>query len=107
MRMVLVALLFFAQLAAAQELCRAIDGDTLRCGRERVRLIGVYAAEMSEAGGEAARARLERRLAAGAVTIERRGRDRYGRTLGVVYVDGVRVVQADVGAAGGRGLRVR
>lgn len=26
--------------------CSAIDGDTLRCGRERVRLLGSNAAEM-------------------------------------------------------------
>jgi hypothetical protein len=47
--------------AAAGEHCRAIDGDTLRCGRERVRLLGVYAPELNEPGGPEAHQRLQQR----------------------------------------------
>lgn len=71
--------------------CRAIDGDSLVCGHERVRIMGLDAPELR------GRCRAEMRLARTAharmqqlvsrgVTIERRGRDRYGRTLAVVRV---------------------
>lgn len=73
--------------------CRAVDGDTLRCGRERIRLLGIDAPEMPGhcARGRrcvrgdplASKASLERALA-GRLTIERAGRDRYGRTLAFV-----------------------
>lgn len=73
--------------------CRAVDGDTLRCGRERVRLLGIDAPEMpGHCRGNrrcvpgnplASRANLER-ATAGPLTIDRIGSDRYGRTLGLV-----------------------
>ena len=75
----------------------AIDGDTLRCGRERVRVDGLHAPELSEPGGQQARQRLQRRIQSGEVIIERKGRDKYGRTLGRLYVDGNRITQADLG----------
>jgi len=107
MRIVLLALLLAATSGtAAGELCRAVDGDTLRCGRERVRLLNIYAAELSEPGGVEARARLAD-LVLGLVYIDRRGRDQYGRTLAVLYVDGHRVRQADIGPRAGRGITVR
>lgn len=89
----------------AQTQCRAIDGDTLRCGQERIRLRGIYTPEIGEPGGFAAKDRLQRRLEAGEIRIERNGRDRYGRTLGHVYVNGARITQSDVGRVGGRGQR--
>lgn len=92
-------------IAQAQLACRAIDGDTLRCGAERVRVIGLYAPEIGEPGGFSAKARLQQRLEQGAVTLERRARDRYGRTLARIYVNGELVTQADIGARGGRGLK--
>ncbi|MCG7349276.1 thermonuclease family protein [Sphingomonas sp. ACRSK] len=76
----------------------AIDGDTLRCGRERIRLLGIDAPELPghcrsgrrcakgdpQASKESLAAAIE-----GKATIERRGRDRYGRTLARVRVNGV------------------
>lgn len=81
---------------AAAPACRAIDGDTLRCGSERVRLRSVHAPELHEPGGAAARARLAALIASGEVRLVRRGRDRYGRTLADVYVGERRITQRDV-----------
>ena len=70
------------------------DGDTIRAGEERIRLSGIDAAEIRGACdaerrlARLTRDRLAELLAGGEVEIERNGRDRYGRTLAVVYVDG-------------------
>jgi endonuclease YncB( thermonuclease family) len=83
----LLLLLALPGCAEAQALrCVATDGDSLRCGRERIRLLGLDAPEMN---GRCAR---ERRLAAaardrlqsliaGGASIRSAGEDRYGRTL--------------------------
>jgi endonuclease YncB( thermonuclease family) len=79
---------------------RVIDGDTLDLGGERVRLVNIDAPEMppkakcsAEADGAlAATARLRTLVGGGALTLERTGVDRYGRTLAHVYV-----AEADVG----------
>lgn len=87
--------------AAALLACtlNVVDGDTLRCGKERIRLLGIDAPEMP---GHCRRGRRcvagdpiasRDRLAAvvrrgGRVSIERRGQDRYGRTLAHVRVGG-------------------
>lgn len=77
--------------------CVVVDGDTLRCGPERVRLIGIDAPELGRCprhrkcapgDGPAARRSLSRLAAGKPLTIERRGRDRYGRTLAFVSVAG-------------------
>lgn len=94
---------FFLAFPAFAQPCTAIDGDTLRCGDERVRLRGIYAPERSEPGGEAARQRLAAAIAGGELVLDRRGRDRYRRTLAHAYVDGRRIVQADISPRGGRG----
>ena len=74
--------------------CRAIDGDTLRCGRERVRLLGIDAAERrghcrqgrvcAPGDPEAQRAALQRRVQTG-ITIMPIKRDRYGRMVAIVH----------------------
>ena len=71
----------------------AIDGDTLRAGHERIRLYGIDAPELAQtcrdsagrdwACGRAAKARLASLVANSAVTCASRGRDRYGRMLGI------------------------
>jgi micrococcal nuclease len=73
------------------------DGDTLRCGEERIRLIGIDAPELP---GHCRRGRIcapgdpwaSKRSLEGAihgrVTIRRFGTDRYGRTLAMVSVNG-------------------
>lgn len=74
-----------------------VDGDTLRCGGERIRLLGIDAPELPghcrvgrqcvDGDPFASTAALERAVHRhGRVTIERVGRDRYGRTLALVKV---------------------
>lgn len=73
--------------------CRATDGDTIRCGSERIRLLAIDAPELP---GHCREGRLcapgdpqvstdsLRTAMSGALTIQRVGEDRYGRTLALV-----------------------
>ena len=96
-----VLLLPFA--AVAGERCLAIDGDTLVCNHRKVRLTNVYAAELNQSGGYAAKRRLQALVSAGDVQLRPFGTDRYGRMLAEVYVNGRRIEQADIGPRAGRG----
>ncbi|WP_010545653.1 thermonuclease family protein [Sphingomonas elodea] len=84
-------------LLAAACILIAIDGDTLRCGEERIRLLGIDAPELPGhcrrgrrcVPGDPWRAR--RALAAalkGKAEISAIGFDRYGRVLATVRVNG-------------------
>jgi endonuclease YncB( thermonuclease family) len=74
---------------APLQACRAVDGDTIHCGEQRVRLIGLDAPELrgrceeERRLAEAATERL-RSLLEGGVTLEQAGEDRFGRVLAVV-----------------------
>lgn len=107
MRRILLLLGVLASPAFAGERCLAVDGDTLVCNRQKVRLTNVYAAELNEPGGAAAKRRLQALIASGEVTLRPFGHDRYGRTLAEVYVNGRRVEQADIGQRAGRGSQWR
>ena len=82
----------------------AVDGDTILCGVERVRLAVIDAPELPghcrvgrrcvEGDPYVAKAVLAKLLTLGPVKLKRCGFDRYGRTLAHVYVRG-----HDVGAA--------
>lgn len=76
-----LALTLASALVHADTYCRAVDGDTIQCGRERIRLRNVYAPEMSEPGGLEARERMVLLLARGEVTLDRRAHDPRGRTI--------------------------
>lgn len=94
-------------LAVAAVLCltpTVHDGDSIRCGAERVRIANIDAPELRGspkcgarrgytawcdfAAGERARAALAAHMAGHRVTIVRTGTDSYGRTLALVQVDG-------------------
>jgi hypothetical protein len=89
----------------AGERCLAIDGDTLVCNHRKVRLTNVYAAELNQAGGYAAKRRLQLIVSSGEVVLRPYGQDRYGRMLAEVYVNGRRIEQADIGPRAGRGAQ--
>jgi endonuclease YncB( thermonuclease family) len=96
-RAILFLAAFSSTLAAsAGERCSAVDGSSLRCGRELVRVEGVRAPALREPGGKQARQRLQERLQFGEVVIQRKGRDKYGYTLGRLFVGGKRISQIDV-----------
>jgi len=73
--------------------CRVVDGDTLNCAGERIRLLGIDAPELAghcRKGRQCAPGDAEasidslRDALQGILTIERVGTDRYGRTLALV-----------------------
>jgi hypothetical protein len=102
------ALLAFVLLGAASsgvlaERCLAIDGDTLVCNRQKVRLTNVYAPELNQSGGAAAKRRLQALVQGRDVALRAYGHDRYGRLLAEAYVNGRRIEQADIGPRVGRG----
>ncbi|MGW8188872.1 thermonuclease family protein [Sphingomonas hankookensis] len=73
--------------------CTATDGDTIRCGNERIRLVGIDAPELPghcrkgrhcTPGDPYAATTSLRKAIAGSVHIERVGTDHYGRTIAAV-----------------------
>lgn len=97
----MIASAFLFALAANAATCHAVDGDTLRCGRERIRLLGIDAPELPGhchqgrncAPGDpfASMQSLTAALRSGPISIERVGQDRYGRTLALVTAGKVNV----------------
>lgn len=76
--------------------CTVTDGDTIRCGNERIRLLGIDAPEMPGhcrsgrncAPGDPYTSKQSLAFAlSGTIRIERYGEDRYGRTLAVLSGD--------------------
>lgn len=88
--------------AGAGEQCVAVDGDSLVCGAQRVRVAHIYAPEKGEPGYEEATRRLQARIDSGVVTLEPKALDRR-RVVAKVYVDGVQIRQRDIGPRAGRG----
>ena len=63
------------------------DGDTIRCNNERVRIWALDCPELHMKGGYEAKQALQN-LLKGKVEIKRKDRDRYGRTVAIVFADG-------------------
>lgn len=76
----------------------AVDGDTLDIGGKRVRLEGIDAPELAQscgrrwfgswACGRAAQKALDRLVRGRRVACDSKGHDKYGRELGICFVDG-------------------
>ena len=103
----MILLLAAAALAADQPFaCSQLqvhDGDSIRCGRERIRIETIDAPELPDSpkchpprsyawcdymAGYKARDALSVFLSQGTVMVQRTGTDRYGRTLARVIVNG-------------------
>lgn len=74
-----------------------VDGDSLRCGAERLRLSGIDAPELHgcrrgrqcvEGDGQASKQSLADGLRLGPFRYQRVGRDRYGRSLVAAWAGG-------------------
>jgi hypothetical protein len=104
-RALVFAVLCWPLALVAGERCLAIDGDTLVCNHRKVRLTNVFAAELNQTGGYAAKRRLQLIVSSGEVVLRPFGQDRYGRMLAEVYVNGRRIEQADIGPRAGRGAQ--
>lgn len=70
---------------------RAVDGDTIQAGSERIRLRGIDTPEMNEQAGPAAKQRLEELLRSGHIRIVPHARDVYHRLVADVFVNGQNV----------------
>jgi len=97
-------MLFILAAAAACPSLQVHDGDTIRCGAERIRIANIDAPELPDSpkcqdrrrsyawcdyqAGYQARDVLRSFLSRGTVRLERIGADRYGRTLAYVSVNG-------------------
>ena len=87
MRLAIMAAALVSLPASAERIARVVDGDTVvTASGEKVRLMGFNAPEIrggcprERAMAQQATAMLRQMVASG-LTLERRGRDRYGRTL--------------------------
>jgi micrococcal nuclease len=98
----------FLQLAAAAIACIAIDGDTIKCAGETIRLQNVDAAEIhgrcayETDMAQRAKTFTSRRLSEGDIEIvvdRKHPRDRHGRTIAWVIISG-RDLGEDLVAAG-------
>jgi endonuclease YncB( thermonuclease family) len=75
------------------------------CNRQKIRLTNVYAPELNQAGGAAAKRRLQTLVKGREVTFKIHGHDRYGRLLAEAFVQGRRIEQYDIGPRAGRKAR--
>jgi endonuclease YncB( thermonuclease family) len=91
--------------AALAQSVRVIDGDTIVINKVHYRLWGIDAPETHELcpdgwpAGRAATTYIRGLLKGHAVTCDARGRDKYGRTIGLCHADGVDI-QAEMVKAG-------
>ena len=72
---------------------KAHDGDTFYAGGSKYRVLGIDTPELGTPRAEAARARLQQLLSAGAVTVQPVATDKYGRTVARVTVNGQDVAE--------------
>lgn len=86
--------------------CAVIDGDTARCGYERIRLARIDAPELSEPGGHESANQLRAMIHGKPVTCVITGLDYYKRTLAECFV-GEGPSLSDRMLKGGHAMRYR
>lgn len=103
LKKIALALLFFATAMFALEgkVIKVSDGDTITVlddnkVQHKVRFYGIDAPEKSQPYGEKSRENLASYIAGKYVKVDSRATDRYGRTVGVVYVGKTNVNEAQV-----------
>jgi endonuclease YncB( thermonuclease family) len=81
------SLMFFltSAVVALTGSCVAVDGYTLRCGRERIRLTGIVVPRPRDPDSKMSQEALREAIRRGPLSIRRITRDRHGRTVAVVY----------------------
>ena len=98
-RVVAFCFLVFLSIGASADsltgtIVKVVDGDTLyvldaNYKQHKIRLAGIDAPERKQAYGLASRKHLASIVAGKQVTVEYEKRDRYGRIVGKVWVDGI------------------
>ena len=78
------------------------DGDTIEIGETAIRLSGLHAPEMDEAGGREARAFMVELVGSQPLRCELTGRKSYGREIGTCALDGDDIAGLLVAAGLGR-----
>jgi micrococcal nuclease len=104
-RFALACTFFLSAAPVWADRCIAIDGDTLVCNRQKVRLANVDAPELKAAGGREAKRRLQALVQGREVALKPHGQDRYGRLLAEAFVDGRRIEQHHIGQRTLRGRK--
>jgi micrococcal nuclease len=89
----LISFLFTSYTHAFQgKVIRISDGDTITVlhdgNKEKIRLYGIDTPEMKQSFGKEAKAFTESMVTGKTVNVESVTTDRYGRTIGIVHVDG-------------------
>ena len=97
--MKLLVTLFILLQCITGKVVKVQDGDTVTLltadsTQVRVRLDGVDCPEKKQAFGTKAKAFVSDLCFGGVVTVEDKGKDRYGRVIGVVWVDSINVNEA-------------
>lgn len=94
LRLYFIPLLFWSCLAYAKtnhQVVAVVDGDTIKVlnqGKtEKIRLAYIDAPEMGQPFGKNAKQALSDYIFDQAVNVKRYGKDRYGRTLAVIYLN--------------------
>lgn len=80
-----------AKIALASDNLYVIDGDTIDLDGTRIRLFGIDAPEIGQDGGKLARAQLSTLLDGKSLEGQYKAIDHYGRTVAVLFADGINV----------------
>lgn len=88
--LILISSLLFCSCIAKVKIIRCIDGDTaITESGEHIRLAEIDAVEISQPGGIEAKDFLSNLVLYKTVELKRQGSDKYGRTIGKLWLNGL------------------